>query len=121
MQKAPDGYKADKEETEVYRSLIRVLQWLVTITRPDLVFAVGKYGRYTANPTSIHFNTVKRICKYLASTTSLGLRYGPNIHDTSLNPKGKLVLWTNSSWADCKDTSRATSGYVSQLWNGPIT
>ncbi len=69
----------------------------MTITRPDLVFTVSKYGRYTINPTSIYFNTVKRICKYLASTISLGLRYGPNIHNASLNPKSKLVLWTNNS------------------------
>ena len=72
------------------------LQWLVTITRPDLAFAVGKCGRYTINPISIHFNTMKRIYKYLTSTISLGLHYRPNIHDASLNPKGKLVLWINN-------------------------
>jgi len=121
MQKAPDGYVADREEHEAYRSLVGAFQWLVTMTRPDLAFSVGKCGRYTANPTSAHFNAAKRICRYLAGTISLGLRYGPNIHEASLNPEGKLVLWTDSSWADCKDTSRATSGYVSQLWNGPIT
>jgi len=68
----------------------------VTITRPDLVFAVNKYGRYTINPTSIHFNTMKRIYKYLAGTISLGLYYKPNIYNTSLNSKGKLVLWINN-------------------------
>ncbi len=64
----------------------------MTITRPDLVFIINKYDRYTINPTSIHFNTMKRIYKYLASTTSLGLRYRPNIHNASPNFKGKLVL-----------------------------
>ncbi len=64
----------------------------MTITRPDLAFTVNKYGRYTINLTNIHFNTIKRIYKYLASTTSLGLHYKPNIHNASPNPKGKLVL-----------------------------
>jgi len=64
----------------------------VTITRPDLVFTVNKYGRYTINSTSIYFNTVKRIYKYLASTINLGLYYRPNIYNASLNLKGKLVL-----------------------------
>jgi len=62
------------------------------MTRPDLIFTVSKYGRYTINPTSIHFNTVKRVYKYLAGTISLGLHYRPNIYNASLNPKGKLVL-----------------------------
>jgi len=62
------------------------------MTRLDLAFSVSKYSRYTTNPTSVHFNTTKRICRYLADTISLGLRYGPNIHEASLNPKGKLVL-----------------------------
>ncbi len=62
------------------------------ITRPDLVFTINKYSRYTINPTSIYFNTIKRIYKYLASTINLGLYYRPNIYNTSPNPKGKLIL-----------------------------
>jgi len=71
---------------------VGAFQWLVTITRLDLTFSVSKCSRYTTNPTSVHFNTTKRICRYLAGTISLGLRYGPNIHEASLNPEGKLVL-----------------------------
>jgi len=62
------------------------------MTRLDLAFSVSKYSRYTTNPTSVYFNTAKRIYRYLAGTISLGLRYSPNIHEASLNPKGKLVL-----------------------------
>jgi len=71
---------------------VGAFQWLVTITRLDLAFSVSKCSRYTTNPTSAHFNTTKRICRYLAGTISLGLRYSPNIYKASLNPKGKLVL-----------------------------
>jgi len=62
------------------------------MSRPDLAFSVSKCSRYTTNPTSAYFNTTKRICRYLAGTISLGLRYSPNIYEASLNPKGKLVL-----------------------------
>jgi len=62
------------------------------MTRLDLAFLVSKYSRYTTNPTSVYFNTTKRIYRYLAGTISLGLRYGLNIYKASLNPKGKLVL-----------------------------
>jgi len=62
------------------------------MTRPDLAFLVNKCSRYTTNPTSVYFNTTKRICRYLADTISLGLRYSPNIYKASLNLEGKLVL-----------------------------
>jgi len=71
---------------------VGAFQWLVTMTRPDLAFLVNRCSRYTTNPTSAHFNTTKRIYKYLAGTISLGLRYSPNIYEASLNLEGKLVL-----------------------------
>jgi len=62
------------------------------MTRLDLAFLVSKCSRYTTNPTSTYFNTIKRIYRYLTGTISLGLRYSPNIHEASLNLEGKLVL-----------------------------
>jgi len=35
---------------------------------------------------------MKRIYKYLVSIINLGLYYEPNIYNTSLNPKSKLIL-----------------------------
>ena len=118
---APDDYTADKEDAAGYRSLVGALQWLVTMTRPDLAYSVGKCGRWSNNPTSEHLTAVKRITRYLAGTLDYGLCYGPKDVSRGINPDGKLVGWTDSSWADCKDTSRATSGYIYQLWNGPIS
>ena len=74
---APDNYVADRNKAQVYRALVRELQWLSTMTRPDLAFAVGISGHYSINPTSEHLNSVKRIIKYSSGTTEVGLRYGP--------------------------------------------
>ncbi len=112
----PDGYQARKYDIEGYRSLVGALQWLVTMTRPDLAYAVSKCSRYTSNPLPEHFNAAKRITKYLAGTLQLGLRYGP-IDGQS----GDLIGWTDSAWADCLDTSRSTSAWVYQIWNEPIS
>ena len=120
MTAAPENYTANKEEAEGYRSLVGALQWLVTMKRPDLAYSIGKCGRYSNNPTTEHFNAAKRIAKYLAGTTDVGLRYEPE-DATGFNPGGKLIGWTASSWSDDKATSHATSGYVFQLWNGPIS
>jgi hypothetical protein len=116
--RAPDNYAADRNKAEVYRALVGELQWLSTMTRPDLAFAVG---RFSINPISEHLNSVKRIIKYSAGTTEVGLRYGPGDVTKGVNPEGNLLGWRDSSWLDDRDTSHATSGYVIQLWNGPIS
>ena len=85
------------------------------MTRLDLAYLVSICARFTHNPTLEHQNAAKRIIRYLVGIVDLGLRFGP--HSTK---SGDLIGWTDSSWADCRDTSRATSGYVFQLWNGPI-
>ena len=116
LQAPPEDHHANKEDAEAYRSLIGALQWLVTMTRSDMAYAVGRCGRYTNNPGAEHFNAAKRITKYLAASLDLGIRYGP--HDSH---SGDLIGWTDSAWADCLDSSRATSGWLFQLWNGPIS
>ena len=112
---APNRYITDLEDITTYRLLIGALQWLVIIIRPDLAYLVSICARFIHNPTLEHWNAAKRIIRYLAGIVDLGLRFGP--HSTK---SGDLIGWTDSSWADCRDTSRATSGYVFQLWNGPI-
>jgi hypothetical protein len=118
--RAPDNYIADRSQAGVYRALVGELQWLSTMTRPDLAFVVGKSGRFSINPTSEHLNSVKRIIRYLVGTTEVGLRYGPRDVTKGVDPEGNLLGWTDSSRSDDGDTSHATSGYVFQLWDGPI-
>ena len=105
-------YTANKEEAEGYRSLVGTLQWLVTIIRPDLIYTVGKYRRYSNNPTTEYFNTAKRITKYLAGTTDVGICYRPRDITEGVNPSSKLIRQIDSSWADDKAISYITSGYV---------
>jgi hypothetical protein len=55
-----------------YRSLVRALQYL-SITRPDISFAINKISQFMHRPISLHLQTVKRILRYLKSTISYGL------------------------------------------------
>jgi hypothetical protein len=66
------------------------------MTRLDLIFIVGKSRRYSINPTSEHLNSVKRIIKYLAGTTDIGLRYRPR-DVTNVNLRGNLLGWIDLS------------------------
>ena len=38
------------------------------MTKPDLAYTINKYFKYTNNLFSKHFNTIKRIIKYLTKT-----------------------------------------------------
>jgi hypothetical protein len=56
-----------------YRSVVGALQYL-TLTRPDISFAVNKVCQFLHAPTDVHWSAVKRIVWYVRSNTKLGLK-----------------------------------------------
>ncbi|KAI3765987.1 hypothetical protein L2E82_16034 [Cichorium intybus] len=86
-----------------YRSLVGALQYL-TITRPDLSYAVNQASQYLQAPTTDHFQSVKRILRYVKGTLSFGL--------TFRRPHTNSILgYSDADWARCIDTRRSTYGY----------
>jgi hypothetical protein len=59
-----------------YREAVGALNWAALATRPDIAFAVATVARFSANPGMVHWNTVKRIFRYLVGTCDLWLSYG---------------------------------------------
>jgi hypothetical protein len=55
-----------------YRSTIGALQYL-SITHPDISFAVNKVSQFMYNPRDTHWSAVKRILRYLKHSITLGL------------------------------------------------
>ncbi|KAI3766125.1 hypothetical protein L2E82_16175 [Cichorium intybus] len=87
----------------LYRSLVGALQYL-TITRPDLSYAVNQVSQFLHTPTNDHFQAVKRIIRYVKSTISYGLHFQ---HPQSTT----LVGYSDADWARCIETRRSTYGY----------
>lgn len=58
----------------MYRSLVEALQYL-TITRPDLSYAVNHVSQFLQSPTESHFLAVKRILRYIKGTINFGLNF----------------------------------------------
>jgi hypothetical protein len=59
-----------------YCEAVGALNWAALASRPDIVFAVATVACFSANPGMVHWNTVKRIFRYLAGTCDLWLSYG---------------------------------------------
>ncbi|XP_021985727.1 uncharacterized mitochondrial protein AtMg00810-like [Helianthus annuus] len=86
-----------------YRSIVGALQYL-TITRPDISYAVNQVSQYLHAPTTTHFQEVKRILRYLKGTLAFGLHY---TRPTTTS----LLGYSDADWARCLETRRSTYGY----------
>jgi hypothetical protein len=87
-----------------YMSIVGGLQYL-TMTWPDLSFAVNKVCQYIQTPTDAHWAAVKRILRYVKGTLDLGLK----------NQKSSTMLlsgFSDADWAGCPDDRRSTSGFA---------
>jgi hypothetical protein len=99
-----------------YHSVTMSLNYLVMITRPDMLFVQGKMAKYCNNPGEEHFKIQKHALRYLKGTLDHGIEF---IWRASDPPKSDgvldIVAWTDSSFADDIDTGRTTIGDVMKV------
>lgn len=101
------------DDPAAYRRLVGRMMYL-TITRPDITFAVNKLGQFTSTPKASHLQAAMRVLSYLKGSIGLGLFYSAEF---------TLVLqaFTDADWASCLDSRRSTSGYCMFLGNALIS
>ncbi|XP_010493723.1 PREDICTED: uncharacterized protein LOC104774223 [Camelina sativa] len=90
-----------------FRSLAGKLQYL-TLTRPDIQFAVNFVCQKMHSPSEDDFFLLKRILRYVKGTVRLGI----NLSNTT---DSTLRVYSDSGWSGCKDTSRSTGGFCTFL------
>ena len=73
----------------------------VPFTRPDIAFAVNKFSQVMHKPTILHWQSVKRLLRYLKHTTDFGLQ----IHRSS---NTTLQAFSDADWAGSRDDCRST-------------
>lgn len=97
-----------------YREFVGCLQYL-TITRPDLAFAVNTVAQYMSTPCSSHMIAGKRILCYIEGTLDFGLTLCPQSTPT------RLTVYSDADWAGCPYSRRSTTGYLIDLGSNLIS
>ncbi|GAA5875080.1 hypothetical protein JCM1840_001759 [Sporobolomyces johnsonii] len=92
-----------------YRELLGALVYLSACTRPDIAFAFSFASRFAACPAEWHWRILVRVCRYLAGTSHLGLRYTTPSSPFSAD---LLTAWSDADHAADKESRRSVSGFV---------
>jgi hypothetical protein len=108
-------------ETWNYRSIIGMLLYLSTNTRPDITFAVSQVARFSHAPKQSHATAVKMILRYLKRTADFGM---------TVQPTGNLNLdtYVDADFAGLhgrepthsSTSAKSRTGYLVSLGNCPI-
>ena len=87
----------------LYRQLVGSLIYL-TVTRPDISYAVHLVSQFMAAPRTTHYSAVLRILRYVKGTLLHGLHF---------SAKSSLVLsgYSDADWAGDPTDRRSTTGY----------
>ncbi|KAF5443514.1 hypothetical protein F2P56_036064 [Juglans regia] len=109
--KLSDG-SSSVDSTE-YRRVIGALQYL-SLTQPDISFAVNKLSQFMHCPTQTHWTATKRLLRYLKNT----IFHGINISKTS---SPVLTCFSDVDWAGSLDDRKSTSAYLILLGSTPIS
>ncbi|CAI7796254.1 unnamed protein product [Closterium sp. NIES-54] len=104
------------ESSGPYPKLVGCLMSLMTCTRPDLAYPLSVLARFVApgRHRPSHWYAAKRVAKYVASTSGMGLVLGGKQPVT-------LTGFSDSSWANDAETRRSTQGYSFSLGTGVVS
>ncbi|XP_049344160.1 secreted RxLR effector protein 161-like [Solanum verrucosum] len=96
-----DGNPSDNPER--YRRIVGKLNYL-TVTRPDIAFAVSVVSQFMSAPTVEHWAALEQILCYLKRAPGLGILYSNHNHT-------HIECFADADWAGSKINKRSTTGY----------
>ncbi|KAL0745535.1 hypothetical protein Bca101_101970 [Brassica carinata] len=118
-----DRYKVPREgeiedskpyqDPKLYRKLVGKLIYL-TISRPDICFAVNQVSQHMQVPKEHHWRMVERILMYLNGSPDQGVWMG-------CNGSTEVVGYCDADWAGDRADRRSTTGYCTFIGGNLVT
>ncbi|SLM41027.1 hypothetical protein LPUS_11908 [Lasallia pustulata] len=97
-----------------YQQAVGSFMHAMVYTRPDIAFATGKVAQFMSAPVERHGQAVKNLFRYLKTTASFKLRFGPG-------GISRLVVYADSDWDGDRADRKSTSGSVAKFYDGSIS
>ena len=114
---ATDCPTTDDEKKEMgnrpYRELVGALSWLALGTRPDIAFAASSLAQFRHNPGRIHWETAKRVLRYLKGTKAWHLTLG--------GKTPQVAAYTDADWGSHSDDRRSIGAYIIKIGDGAVS
>jgi hypothetical protein len=105
-------YIAEKNLKTNYQSIVKSLIYVMLKIRSDIIYSISIINRYVFNFMQTHWQTIKRIFRYLRDTYQIKLTFRERFR--------RLKDYTNSNWAKNQDIRRFIFDYVFNVNNEVI-
>ncbi|CAL0299924.1 unnamed protein product [Lupinus luteus] len=92
------------DDPKLFRKIVGSLQY-VTITHPDIAFAIDRVYQFMHSPTVLHWQATKRILRYLKGTSSHCLHFKPT-------RASSLLAYSDAGWFSDPEDCRSQYGYA---------
>lgn len=91
------------------------MMYTMLCVRPDICYPVSYMGRFQQNPADHHWQTLKRIVRYLQGTQGLCLEYR---REEAAEP---LVGFADADWAADTEDRKSVSGYLFKVFGATVS
>ena len=107
--------KSPMPDDGMYQQLIGALLYPATNTRPDIAASIAILSQHNTEPTTVDWNEVKRVARYLKRTKRFELCLGQQDM-----PEG-LIGFADADWAENRTDRKFNSGYLFQYYDASMS
>ena len=113
LKEDPSQEIATRKEHERYMKVVGSIQYIASVTRPDLAFAAHALARHMAESTKAHWRAAQHVLRYLRTTVDLGLTFHGSGYDSILD------AYTDADFANCL-SMKSVSGLVLRMYGNTV-